>query len=234
MSTPGVAKALESSFVREFSSVGRIIKRHLPPAIDGKVAILSMKRGGSRQWRQMEWIGFYLEFFVETEVLPRVGGQPGPTYGRTKFDLMLVSPWDLKSHLDNRAEVILNDVEAVHNCLNDHGALNYLILNGAATYDDTSGSFRRWHDTLKGTPSNYVNAGNVVGRTSRRRKISLQPQELLGFHLTQKALQKGLQSGAVGYFQEGMRNSNGNPRRSKYQLNLQAAINSFVSRSFAL
>lgn len=234
MSTPATAKMLASNFAKDFSTVGQIIKAQLPQIIDGKIAISSMKSGGSRHWRQMEWIGFYLEFFVETTVLPLIGGQAGPTYGRTKFDLMLSGPWDLKAHPGDQDILILNDVEAVDKCVADYGALNYLILKGVATYDDSSRSFKTWHDMLKGKPSKYVNEGVAIGRTSRRRKVSFKPQELVGIHIMRATLQKGLQFGAVGYFQQGMKNSNGNPRRGKYQLNPQLASTVFVSSSITL
>lgn len=36
----------------------RKISETLPAKINAKEAILSMKEGGSRHWKQMEWIGF--------------------------------------------------------------------------------------------------------------------------------------------------------------------------------
>jgi hypothetical protein len=222
------------TFSQDFLSVANVVKAQLPKLINGRQAVLAMKNGGSRNWRQMEWIGFYLEFFVDTQVLPRVGGKAGPEYGRTKFDLMLSAPWDLKAHLDGEDSVILNDVEAVDKCLLQHGTLNYMVLKGTATYDDASGRFKKWHDGLKGKPSAYVAAGKAKARRSRRRKVNFKRTELIGFHMTSQTLQQGLKSGAVGYFQRGMKNSNGRPRRSKYLLNLDLANSSFPSISILL
>ena len=36
----------------------------MPNSVDGKTAILEMRDGGSPNWRQMEWIGFWFEYFL--------------------------------------------------------------------------------------------------------------------------------------------------------------------------
>ena len=55
--------------------------RNVPKVWDGRSAILEMKEDGSKQWRQMEWMGFYFEFLSEihfacfdTETLSQCGG----------------------------------------------------------------------------------------------------------------------------------------------------------------
>ncbi len=40
----------------------QIASRNIPEVWDSREAILEMKEAGSRQWRQMEWMGFYFEF----------------------------------------------------------------------------------------------------------------------------------------------------------------------------
>ena len=44
--------------VEEFIKVALVAKPLLPKYFDGKQAIVAMKNGGARNWRQIEWIGF--------------------------------------------------------------------------------------------------------------------------------------------------------------------------------
>jgi len=205
------------SLVTDFERVSAIVDRELPREIDGKAAILEMK-AAEGQWRQMEWIGWYLEHFVASKVLDTVDGTAGPTYGSTTIDLMLTGPWDLKVHPMDKPATILNDAEAVHACIEEHGYINYFLLEGTATYDDDMRSFKQWHDDLKGNPSNYMKKGSATGRRSRLRKTSFRPVKMLGIHLDAVALRHGISTGAIKPFQEGMKNSNGKKRRGKYQI----------------
>jgi hypothetical protein len=205
------------SFVNDFDRVGVIVKGELPEEVNGKAAILEMKAVDG-QWKQMEWIGWYFEHFVKTKVLEAVGGTVGPTYGNTTIDLMLGSPWDLKAHPTDKSAAILNDVEAINACIEEYGHINYFLLEGSVTYDDDVKSFKRWHDELKGKPSAYVKQGETIGRRSRLRKTSFRPTKILGIQLDAETLKHGISTGAVKPFQEGMRNSNGKKRRSKYQI----------------
>ena len=43
------------------NNVVSILKK-FPKIIDGKDAILEMKEGNSKNWKQMEWMGFYFEY----------------------------------------------------------------------------------------------------------------------------------------------------------------------------
>ena len=52
------------SIIEEFLKIALVAKPLIPKFVDGKEAILEMKNGGSRNWTQMEWIGFWFEFFV--------------------------------------------------------------------------------------------------------------------------------------------------------------------------
>jgi len=108
-----------ADFSLDFEKVRGVIRAEIPAKIDGKQAILQMREEDSRQWRQMEWIGFWFEHFVKQKVLPSVGSEQGPKFGNTTIDLMLSSPWDLKAHLSESTVVILNDVEAVGECIQD-------------------------------------------------------------------------------------------------------------------
>ena len=67
------------SIIEEFLKIALVAKPLIPKFVDGKEAIMEMKNGGSRNWRQMEWIGFWFEFFVETQIQPTLGNTVGPT-----------------------------------------------------------------------------------------------------------------------------------------------------------
>jgi len=216
-SSGNAPSAKDANFVNDFNRVSAIIRDEISQDIDGKTAILEMKAADG-QWKQMEWIGWYFEHLVENKVLEAVGGTAGPTYENTTIDLMLSSPWDLKAHPLDKEAAILNDIEAINACIEQYGRLNYLLLEGDATYDDVKQSFKRWHDNLKGEPSAYVKSGNAIGRRSRVRKTSFRPTRMLGICLDGKTLQHGISSGAIKRFQDGMRNSNGKKRRGKYQI----------------
>ena len=217
-------------FQDDFTKVVTVLETNLPDTIDGQTAIIAMRDGGSRNWKQMEWIGFWFEFVVETQVLEAVDGKPGPKFGRTQFDLMLNAPWDLKAHPADVNEVILNDVAAVDQCIHQFGVINYLLLKGDVVYDEM-GTFKNWHDSLKGKPSRYVVAGLASGRRNRVRKTNFSPHEILGIQLDQGDIRRGEAAGWISRFQKGMANANGRPRKPKYRIHLDKIDGSVTSAS---
>ena len=48
----------------EYEEIVSTILKKIPRTVLGKSAILEMKDEGSRNWRQMEWIGFWFEHFI--------------------------------------------------------------------------------------------------------------------------------------------------------------------------
>jgi hypothetical protein len=196
------------------------LRRLLPSRISGKDAVLDMKNGGSRNWRQMEWIGFWFEYFVETKVEGLSQFRRGPKYGNVTFDLARNFVWDLKSHPEQAGNKLpLNDQEAVRIAAAS-GGLGYLIIIGDAEYDDT-GEFKSWHDELKGKKTAYVLSNEAKGKPSRRRKSEFRPFQLLAIWLEDEAaIDRGISEGWLGSFQEGMANANGVPRRAKFMLTL--------------
>jgi len=201
----------------------------LPTSITGKQAILNMKNGGSPNWRQMEWIGFWLEFFIETEVQPKYGNTTGPKYGNTTFDLSRNYVWDLKAHPSHKNDLLLNDQEAVRDCIEDHGGVGFIIVSGEVEYDDSNENFKKWHDDLKGEQSSYVTQRIARSAPSRKRKISFEPVSILGIWIDSlSALQNGQQQGWIAGFQENMRNSNGNPRRAKFKFKMDRIPDDFI------
>ncbi len=86
-------------YKEERDAIFRKLKEGLPEFWDGKESIRFMKDEGCRQWRQMEWPGFYFQFMCET-ILSEDGFMdiPGPKYGKVEFDGFKSIPWDFKAH----------------------------------------------------------------------------------------------------------------------------------------
>jgi hypothetical protein len=208
------------SVVEEFIKIALVAKPLLPKTITGKEAILAMKNGGSRNWRQMEWIGWWFEYFVETELKPRIGNTVGPKYGNTTFDFKLNYVWDLKAHPDHKSDLLLNDQLAIKNCAKENEGVGFIIVEGAVDYDDDKETFKNWHDALKGKQTKYVQDRIARNAPSRRRKTSFTPTSIVGIWLPSVAeIDKGVQDGWISGFQENMRNADGKPRNAKFKFN---------------
>ncbi len=206
------------SIIEEFLRIALVAKPLIPKFVDGKEAIMEMKNGGSRNWRQMEWIGFWFEFFVETHLQPTLGNTVGPTYGKTTFDLQLSNVWDLKAHPNHLKYLLLNDQQAVKSCIEEKGGVGFIVVDGLTEYDDENETFKKWHDALKGKQSAYVKSRIARNAPPRRRKVSFRPKSILGIWINSvDELTKGELDGWISGFQKDMRNSNGNPRRAKFK-----------------
>ena len=199
----------------------RSIAKSLPAVIDGKTAIVSMEQGGSPNWKQMEWIGFYPEFWFATNLADSLGTQPGPRFGNMSFDLQRNHVWDLKAHSTGSSTwAPLNDIESIRDCINVHGGVGFLVLSGPCTYDE-GGKFKAWHDQLKGGPSKYSTRIAARGATSRRRKTSFTPDHLIAFRFSSlEEVNRAQEEGWIKGFQTGMRNSDDTARRAKIMIDL--------------
>lgn len=183
---------------------------------DGKKSILEMKTGGSTQWRQMEWIGFYFEFLCK-RLLAGIMEMPGRQYGKTVFDGFFHISWDLKTHVTNSKtnKLIVNDSTALNAAIDESGAVGLILALGEAEYNDDDGSFRQWHSDEKGSVSKYVQKRIARGASPRPRKVSFTLNQIMFIPLTKDTIKEG------GFFQRGFRNSAGAPRRSKLLLDLE-------------
>ena len=191
--------------------------RSVPKVWDGRSAILEMKEGGSKQWRQMEWMGFYFEFLCEKHFTSIID-LPGKKYGRTEFDAFQEISWDFKTHAANTTNhnVITNDAEAVANTIDDYGHYGIILAIGEVEYNDEERTFKRWHDELKEGISQYeVNRINR-GAMSRRRKTEFVLSEIHFICLNDETL-----SQCSGSFQKGFRNADGSLRRTKVMINIR-------------
>lgn len=187
---------------------------------DGRTAITEMRDEGSTNWRQMEWIGWYLEHLSRRELFPVIGGGIGPTYANTTFDYQRDHVWDFKVHPLGTSALIVNDVAAIRACLSQRGTFGVVIIEGEATYDDVTGTFKTWHDLLKGGRSAYEVARVARGAPSRRRKVAFRPTDAYAVAFDGLGdLDRALAAGwAKDTFQKGMRNSDGSPRAAKITL----------------
>ena len=191
--------------------------RDIPNVWDGRSAILEMKAEGSRQWRQMEWMGFYFEFLCQRH-FSSILDIPGKRYGRTEFDAFREISWDFKAHAANTIShrVITNDTEAVENTINEYGYYGLILAIGEVEYNDEARTFKAWHDALKEGISAYeINRINR-GAMSRRRKTQFALSEI---HLVCFDAETLSQCG--GSFQKGFRNADGSPRREKVTVDIR-------------
>lgn len=190
----------------------------LPSVWEGKDAILFMKENGSRNWRQMEWPGWFFEFMCG-EILSRDSffEIPGKAYGRVSFDGFREINYDFKSHSEfegSTSKVPTNGYLEVEQAIEEFGQVCFIVACGDVEFDDDNQSFKKWHDELKGKKSAYVLRGEKEGRSSRRRKTKFFLNKILFLFVDKNTLP------LVGSFQKGMVNSNGTPRNEKVMIDL--------------
>jgi len=212
--------------LKESKEIFKILNQKFSQKIDGKDAIFEMKTGGYSNWKQMEWPGWYFEDIGRTILINEIGGQKGPMYGRTQFDYMNKYVWDLKIHAINNKQgnrkswLILNDIDAIQNVINNQGGIGFIIPSAFMTYD-VDGEFKKWHDALKGGKSKYELNRIKRGAYSRIRKTSFLIQSwLFLFFYDFSSILEGIHNGWAGGFQKGMRNANGSIRREKVKINI--------------
>lgn len=208
----------------------------IPTRLEGVEMITRMRDDGSRNWRQSEWAGFWFEEAARTRLKAEIGGADGPRFGNTTIDYRRDHAWDLKVHSSSsrqgqsRPMVILNDQQAIADCITEHGGIGYVLLIGTATWDNT-GEFKAWHDVFKGGQSSYTKRRIARGAGSRPLKISFTPEKLTAiFFASHDELEVGTAGGWLKGFQTGFRNSDraGTARRPKLQVNIDLLPAEFV------
>jgi hypothetical protein len=131
--------------------------KYIPVNWDGRDAILEMKDSGNKQWRQMEWIGFYFQFLCE-KFLDGLFQFQVPKYGNSSFDGFYKLPFDFKTHATNTSsrKIPVNDREAIEFGINDYDSVGLIIAIGDVIYNDEDRTFQNWHEKLKGPQTKYV------------------------------------------------------------------------------
>jgi len=205
------------TFRQRAEQIGAKLQSALVKDWDGRQCILEMQREGSRNWKQMEWIGFYFEFLCQ-RVLAGLMDTPGPKYGKVRFDGLCDIPWDFKAHAINTSahEVIVNDGEAIAGAIAEYGSVGLVLALGKVVYNDETRTFQAWHQQLKGGRSDYEVERIRRGAWSRLRKVSFALEQVSFIQITDTTLVK------CGCFQSGFRNADGSPRRGKVLIDLES------------
>lgn len=205
---------------------------HMPYKWDGKACVRLLKKETSH-WKQNEWQGFYFEHVARAFCVLNWEGGIGPRFGNTEFDYQSQGRvFDFKAHSSNAGpNAILNDVEAVNDCLEKYGYLGWIFACGEAVWDDDD-SFKHWHNELKGKKSAYSKERERRGARSRRRKSGflLQSIQLIEFYSVNQILKAVNEGVFTNNMQKGMRNSNGVERRSKYGVNFSKLTGSSIAQ----
>mgnify|MGYP001027098843 FL=1 len=195
------------------------IMKELPKVWDAKESVLYMKNNGSRNWRQMEWQGWYFEFMCENILAKDSFFEiPGKRYGSVCFDGFNEINYDFKAHSEYQGstpKVPTNGFLEVEKAITDYGEVCFIVACGEVDFDDDEQTFKKWHDNLKGKKSKYVLAGEQSGRSSRRRKINFKLNKIIFLYVDKNTLP------FVGSFQKGMINSDGTPRNPKVMIDLE-------------
>lgn len=197
--------------------VNTMVER-LPSHIDGRRAIRAMKKHDSNNWRQMEWIGFYVEEVAQAGF----DCGKGPTIDNTTFDLGRENVWDFKAHTTHnqsgkkRYQMYLNSANSMEELIERDG-LGFIIVHGDAEYDEDD-SFYHWHQELKGGPSEYTKKRRERGAPSRTRKKAFDVDRVTAHYFDSiDALDEAIDSGWLRRTGQG-RNCDGSSRTDKYML----------------
>lgn len=166
------------SAVQEAFSMISIIKDCMPPNFDGRTAIDTMFHAASTQWAQSEWQGFFFEFLTIPRFINHMGGGPIQSPGNTKFDFMSSHIWDLKTHVEGKSEVILNDQTATKWAI-ESGGLGFVILTGKAEFDP---DFRIWFTKFKHERGKDPRPRVGERKFVRRLKSSFKPTKIEVFY----------------------------------------------------
>ena len=145
---------------------------------DGKKCILEMKENNGRHWKQMEWIGWYFEYWCNRNLKGVMEMPYSKKYGNVSFDGYLKIPWDFKAHVTQSGDkIIVNDHQAIKKAIKDFGCVGLIIVTGPVVYDESQ-EFKKWHEKMKddeqkGKKTDYVLKNIERGAPSRRRKVSM-------------------------------------------------------------
>lgn len=210
----------------ECEQIINIASKYLPKYLDGKEAIKELRKE-DYNWRQVEWIGFYFEHKLFNLLTEHLGGNYGPRYKKNvTFDYKRNFVWDFKAHpllrKDNSKNYlsILNDKEAIENCIRDYSGIGFIVINGFAEYEK-NGEFKEWHDLLKGEISDYEKNRIERRANPRLRKTAFKIERIESyFFRNRNDLDIAMSEGWLTVFNQG-RKSNSKSRPPKYALRVR-------------
>lgn len=191
-----------------------------PRIWDGMACILKMRDANCRNWKQMEWIGWFFQFVCESK-LQSVFTMPSclnPTENVSFDGSTSTMNYDFKAHAwivsggKKQNSIILNDKEAMDASVLKYGQHGLLLALLECEYDQ-DGKFKAWHDSLKGEASDYVKEGIQKKRPSRKRKVNAKVIKYVMLTVNPDNI------GKLRLHKQG-KNSDGRPRKAKYLLQL--------------
>ncbi|WP_454860630.1 hypothetical protein [Promicromonospora soli] len=220
----------------EGAALAAILADALPNEWDGKRCVTQMKAEAYGNWRQTEWPGWYTEFLGLPALnyafpMPEIGGIQR-AFGQTAFDFTLGRVWDLKAHTSRQvyepsgirkpgqSTIILNDAEAVRECVTLQG-LGFLIVSGEAQFDD-DGAFDDWHREFTREGREVKTRANTGFR--RRRKKAFNPLHCDAYWIPNiEAFDAAITAGTISIAAQGRQQiregqEQGAARRPKVQL----------------
>lgn len=175
---------------------------------DAKECIVEMKKADYKNWKQTEWVGFYLEFLTERTNLPGVA-QFKLFVGNTSFNGCAgKNVIDYKTS-SSEEDIILNDQEAVNRVVKKYKELGYIIIKGNIKKEKDR-ELDSWRKNLTGK-SKYVLEGEKSGRIHRKLKTKFFPEKIIYIAITKKNIKQ------LKQFNQG-KNSDGKQRNPKYIL----------------
>lgn len=116
--------------------------------------------------------------------------------------------FDMKTHGVNDNVMILNDMNAIDACIVKQGSLFLFVITEQYAMDD-DGSFKIWHDKLKGKPSKYVSSNKNRRTRMRKKSAIIERMDLFEINYHNASMLKIMKQ---------PHNSNGKPRPMKYML----------------
>jgi hypothetical protein len=212
---------MKNVWLKRGAEIAQCLWNGLPKIWDGRTCVEHL-RVHNYHWRQTEWIGWYFEHEATRLLTSALGGGRGPTYGHVDFDYQVNGlVLDFKAHVRKPRDgwVFLNDVSAVNTCIDEHGGVGWVIATGVATYDE-DGTFKAWHDAMKGDESAYVVARRLRGAPSRRRKSAFLLTDIIVAVVRTRLDMLAVidEKLFTSRMQAGQRNSDGSQRAAKYGL----------------
>jgi len=190
------------------------------PFVDGRDAILEMKKAKFPGWQEVEWAGYHIKYLVQKASELYLRGKI-KSYDRNKRHFVKGNYlWDARFNANEYNIVILGDVEEYNNIIKNNSGIGVLVIDAAVNYDFNE-DFRRWHEEQKGGSSDYSIEREIEGRPVRVRKTEYMIRKAFAYFFTPDDLKNGVKDGWVDdTFQKGMRNADGSPRNAKYRFKI--------------
>ena len=205
----------------EAKRIIEILDKYFPKRFNAEESIKWLHKH-SNQKKQDEWAAFFFEEYSFPLLINFLGGWKGPRITKDKrFDYQREYVWDLKmeSIIDKNGSktkwVILNDKSATDRIIRDEKGIGFIIAKTKFAFDH-DGKVREWREKYENKVPKKTGPGNT-----RVLKTKGNVLELLAIIIQdKKEIEKAIKNGWIGIFKQG-RNSNGDPRPPKYQMNVE-------------